>query len=372
MKLTKCKLGQLIELCDEKNIDEAYSVEYVKGISTQKYFIETKANMDGVSLKSYKIVRPGCFAYVPDTSRRGDKISLAYNDTNDVILVSSISNVFMVKSPKLIPNYLFMFFNRPEFDRYARYNSFGSAREPFNWEDMCDIDIELPDVKIQEKYVKIYLSMIKNRNVCEKSLEDLRITYEGYIEKIRNNTKPQSIINYLTERKQTNKDARIIFMKGVGMNGFIAPNQKRSKESLKKCNIFYKGDFIYAPSSIKNGVIVYNDLYEEAICTEEYIVFSINNEKELNPYYLLMWMKRKQLGRYIDFASCDSVRNRFYFDDLSIIEIPIPNIKIQEDIANVYRCYLNQIETTKRIDELIKDICPILIKGALEEANEEE
>ena len=136
-KLTKCKLGELIELCDEKNINEIYTVDFVKGISTQKYFIETKADMNGVSLKSYKVVRPGNFAYVPDTSRRGDKISIAYNNTDNVILVSSISNVFKVKSQHLLSEYLFMFFNRAEFDRYSRYNSFGSAREPFNWEDMC-------------------------------------------------------------------------------------------------------------------------------------------------------------------------------------------------------------------------------------------
>ena len=96
MKLNKCKLGQHIRLYSEKNVEEKLLLDSVKGISTQKEFISTKADMDGVSLKNYKIVKPHYFAYVPDTSRRGDKISLAYNDTDKSFLVSSISLVFYV------------------------------------------------------------------------------------------------------------------------------------------------------------------------------------------------------------------------------------------------------------------------------------
>ena len=180
MTFMRVRLGDYILQCDEKNTDELFSLEYVKGISTQKYFIETKANMDGVSLKGYKIVRPGCFAYVPDTSRRGDKISLAYNDTNKVILVSSISVVFKVINEKeLSSEYLFMYFNRPEFDRYSRYNSFGSARETFDWSEMCDIDIELPSIEIQQKYVSVYKSMVANQKAYEKGLDNLELVCDA-------------------------------------------------------------------------------------------------------------------------------------------------------------------------------------------------
>ena len=185
MALKKIKLGQYISLYEEKNSNEKYSVDYVKGISTQKHFIETKANMEGVPLNGYKVVPPGCFAYVPDTSRRGDKISLAFNDTNKPILVSSISVVFQVSSKDLSSMYLYMYFNRPEFDRYSRFNSFGSAREPFNWEDMCDIEMELPDLKTQEKFVNLYLAMLENQKAYERGLEDLKLVCDGYIEDLR-------------------------------------------------------------------------------------------------------------------------------------------------------------------------------------------
>ena len=147
MGLIKYKLGELIEQCDERNTHGLLSVNEVRGISTRKKFIETKANMNGVNVNSYKIVGTNQFAYVADTSRRGDKIAIAYKKLEGAILVSSIYTVFTVKKSNLLSSdFLFMYFNRPEFDRYSRFNSWGSARETFSWEDMCDMDIDLPPV----------------------------------------------------------------------------------------------------------------------------------------------------------------------------------------------------------------------------------
>jgi len=110
MELTKYKLGKLIEQCDNRNTDEEYTADDVRGISTGKEFIETKANMDGVSLTSYKIVKENEFAYVADTSRRGDKIAVAFNRNEGNILISSIYTVFYVSNPELLlSDYLFMF-----------------------------------------------------------------------------------------------------------------------------------------------------------------------------------------------------------------------------------------------------------------------
>ena len=370
MALRKIKLGKYIYQSDEKNSNLELSIEDVRGISTQKMFIDTKANMEGVPLNNYRIVRPNQFAYVPDTSRSGNKISLAFNNTSKSYLVSSISVVFYVDEKEINPEYLFMYFNRPEFDRYSRYNSFGSAREPFNWEDMCDIEIELPDIETQRKFVDVYLSMLENQKSYERGLEDLKLVCEAHFDEIRKSTKTEPIIQYLTERCETNKDGKESFMRGVGLEGFIDPNQERTSNSLKKCNVFYRGDFVYAPSSFKNGVISYNEYFDRAICTEEYVVFKINDEEKLNAHYLLMCLKRNQLGRFIDFSSCDSVRNRFYFKDLSIVEIPVPNIEIQKKIADIYKCYLERKEINEKLKTQIKDICPILIKGSIEEAKE--
>ena len=161
MALIKYKLGDLIEQSDERNTENKYTLDNVKGISIQKIFIETKANMEGVSLKPYKLVQPDDFAYVTVTSRNGEKITLAHNKTEDTYIVSSSYIVFRVKRKDLlISDYLFMYFNRSEFDRFSRFNSWGSARETFSWEDMCDMDVELPPIDIQQKYVDIYNAML--------------------------------------------------------------------------------------------------------------------------------------------------------------------------------------------------------------------
>lgn len=151
------RLGDLIELCDERNSEGKYGIDDVRGISTEKKIIETKANLDGVSLTSYKIVMPDEFVYVADTSRRGEKIALALNDTNSGFLISSIYTTFRSKDENiLLPEYLYLLLSRTEFDRYSRFNSWGSAREIFAYDDLCDVQIPVPPLEIQQKIVNLY------------------------------------------------------------------------------------------------------------------------------------------------------------------------------------------------------------------------
>ena len=144
------RLGELIIQCDERNSNNVLTLDALKGISTSKEFIESKANMEGVSLTSYKIVAPREFAYVADTSRRGDKIALAFNAEKEKVLISSIYTVFRSKDENvLLPEYLYLLFNRSEFDRYSRFNSWGSARETFDWAELCRVEIPLPSIETQ-------------------------------------------------------------------------------------------------------------------------------------------------------------------------------------------------------------------------------
>ena len=365
------KLGELLELSDERNSDNKYNLDNIKGISTEKKFIETKANMDGVSLSSYKVVNKDEFAYVADTSRRGDKIALAYNNEQPV-LISSIYTVFKVSRPDLLnSDYLYMYFNRPEFDRYSRFNSWGSAREVFSWEDFCDIDITLPELKTQEKYVEIYESLVENQKSYERGLDDLKLTCDATIEDIRRNNKPKSFFPYISERCEINKDVKFKNLVGVGGEGFIEPRGSRDEETFYKCNIFYPKDFVYNPSVIAKGAIAFNLFYTEPrICTEEYIVFYVNDESILNPEYLFMWLRKEETGRYFEFMNIDSVRNRVYFRDLEQVKIPIPDIEIQNSIANIHNAYEERKRINEKLKSQIKEICPILIKGSLEEAKE--
>lgn len=151
------EIGDFIEEINDRNHEEKFNVGCVRGLAVSKGMIETKANMDGVSIKSYKIVAPNNFAFVSDTSRRGDKMSLGLNQSEQTYLVSSISTVFnVVRTDKLLPGYLYLLFCRSEFDRYARFNSWGSARETFTWEDMKRVRIPLPPLSVQQAIVNIY------------------------------------------------------------------------------------------------------------------------------------------------------------------------------------------------------------------------
>ena len=170
----KLKIGEFIEQYDRRNIDDQLSLNSVKGISTEKSIIDTKADMNGVSLTSYKVVEPNTFVYVPDTSRRGDKMAIALNRGEESLLVSSIYTTFKSKdTSKLLPEYLFMFFDRPEFDRYSRFNSWGSAREVFTMDDMNDVRIPIPDISVQKEIVNIHKCYIERQRIAAQLKEQL-------------------------------------------------------------------------------------------------------------------------------------------------------------------------------------------------------
>ncbi len=173
-KCGKVKVGDYVESCDERNYDNHYTLNNLRGISIQKKFIDTKADMQGVSLSPYIIVKPDYFAFVPVTSRNGEKITLAINDTDDTYIVSSAYTVFRVKDKqKLLPDYLFMFFDRPEFDRYSRFNSWGSAREVFTMDDMNDVRIPIPDISVQKEIVNIHKCYIERQRIAAQLKEQL-------------------------------------------------------------------------------------------------------------------------------------------------------------------------------------------------------
>lgn len=172
----KLKIGEFIEQYDKRNSDNQLKISSIKGISTEKSFIDTKADMNGVSLTSYKVVETNTFVYVPDTSRRGDKMAIALNRDREPILVSSIYTTFKSKdTSKLLPEYLFMFFDRPEFDRYSRFNSWGSAREVFTMDDMNDVAIPIPDISVQREIVNIHKCYIERQRIAAQLKEKLNI-----------------------------------------------------------------------------------------------------------------------------------------------------------------------------------------------------
>jgi type I restriction enzyme S subunit len=171
----KVKIGDFIEVCDERNSEGIYTLKNLRGVSIEKKFIDTKADMACVSLVPYIVVKPDYFVFVPVTSRNGEKITLALNDSDDTYIVSSAYTVFRVKDTKeLLPEYLFMYFNRPEFDRYARFNSWGSAREVFTMDDMNEVKIPIPEIKVQQEIVNIHKCYIERQRIADALKEQIK------------------------------------------------------------------------------------------------------------------------------------------------------------------------------------------------------
>lgn len=370
MTLNKYKLGSLIESCDVRNIDDLLTLDDLKGISTSKEFIETKADMDGVSLSSYKIVNKGEFAYVADTSRRGEKIALAFNKSEKAYLISSIYTVFFVSRKDLIlPDYLFMYFNRPEFDRYARFNSWGSARETFTWEDMCDIDIELPDLPTQQKYVDIYKAMVENQQCYERGLEDLKLVCDGYIEDLRRKHPCEKIGGYIQQRNEKNKDKALDFVMGLSTQKEFREAQSRvNRDELGNYKIVNPYDIAFVPTTDTWKVLAFavNRFDKPLVVSPIYEVFSIDQTKLLSQY-LAIWLTRQEFDRYARYHSWGSARENFSFEDMQNVEIPVPEISVQQSIVDIYNAYIARKEINEKLKAQIKDICPILIKGSLEE-----
>lgn len=365
------RLGDYIEIIDIRNSDEKFNADNVRGISTSKVFIKTKANLEGVSLKNYKIVNLNEFAYVADTSRRGDKIGLAFADTEPCI-ISSIYTVFKVKDEKkLLSRYLMMFFKRAEFDRYARFNSWGSARETFTWEDMCDIQIEIPTIEIQEKYVEVYDSLLENIKVFENELSDLKLVCDGFIEDLMKKYKMQQINSFLEIRADTNHDNKfgIEDVKGVSNEKKIIPTKANaSNNDLSKFTIIRKNDFVYNP---RNGVAVGLNLDDnEYIISWNNTAFYIKDEYKdiLLPEYLFMFFCRTEWDRKVKYDSWGSSTEVYTFESLCETKIPVPSISIQSKIVDIYHSFNERKNFIETLKQKISNICPILIRGAVKEA----
>lgn len=372
MALTRYRLGDLLKQSDLRNRDNKFVLDDVRGISIAKEFIDTKANMDGVSLLPYKLVKPHEFAYVTVTSRNGNKITLAYNNSDETYIVSSSYIVFAVDKPNILkPEYLFMYFKRPEFDRFSRFNSWGSARETFSWEDMCDIEIELPPIEVQRKYVAIYEAMCENQRCYEAGLEDLKLACDLAIEEIKKQKKPWvSLQEIFEEVDSRNVDLQCSDAKGINKDKTFMPSAAKSGD-LKNYKLVEKGNFAF--SGMQTGRdecvrIALNKANETIAISPAYTVLKLK-DTSFSHDYIMMWFERAESDRFGWFLSDSSIRSNLDMDRFYEIKIPAPTTKIQESLGILHEELTKRKEINEKLKQQIRDLCPILIKGSLEEAS---
>ena len=365
------RLGDYIEQCDERNHNNQYSIETIKGISTNKLFIDTKANLDGVPLQSYKLVSPRYFAYVPDTSRRGDKVALAFNNSGGTYLISSIYCVFKVAKPiELVPEYLYLFFLRSEFDRYARYNSWGSAREVFSWENMCNILIPLPSVAEQQKVVNAWRAFREIKVQNEAKAAPLMQLCQSYIQELKHKYPMQEIGPYINESNERNWNGNFTANEVRGITtskGLIETKANLDGVSLDSYKLVKPKEIAFVPDTSRRGdkmSLGLNDSDKTYIVSSISSVFRVNEENIL-PNFLYLWFCRPEFDRYSRFNSWGSAREAFSFEDMKRCKVPLPPIEVQQAIVNIYKCANEAKLIAEEADRLSREVCPALLQHVI-------
>lgn len=265
-----------------------------------------------------------------------------------------------------------MFFNRSEFDRYSRFNSWGSARETFCWEDMCGIDIDLPPLLIQQKYVDVYNAMLANQKSYECGLEDLKLVCDAYIEDLRRKTPCEAIGAYIEEFNQRNEIGLMLdSVRGIATSKeFIDTKANMDGVALDNYKIVEPGMIAFIPDTSRRAdkmSLALNQSEEAYLVSSIATVIKTNNRKLLSKY-LYLYFCRTEFDRYARFCSWGSARETFCFEDMKDVSIPIPNLEIQKSIVGIHEAYITRKEINEKLKAQIKDICPILIKGSIEEA----
>ena len=360
MGLSKYKLGELITQRREK-YDGKDSLP-IRGVSKEG-FISPKQEDEDTSI--YTAFYFDDFVFNP---ARMELNSIAFNSFFQKAICSSLYEIFYVsRRDILLPEYLNLYIKRDEFARKCWFEAVGSARNYFRVSNLSEFYFELPDLPTQQKYLDIYKAMVANQQSYERGLEDLKLVCDGYIEDLRRKMPCEKIGPYIVERNQRNKGLCVKRVQGVNNSGLFGET-KADTNGLDFSNykIVKVGQFAYNPSRINLGSI---SLLrgDSCIVSPMYIVFEVINTEKLLPEYLALWLERKEFQRSTLFFAIGSVRDTFSFDLMQNVLIPIPDIKVQKEIAEVYAVYTKRKKINEQLKEQIKNICPILIKGSVEE-----
>ena len=349
------RLGDYIREVNVRNRD--LKVTRLLGLSIEKRFIPSIANTIGTDMAGYKVVREGQFAYVPVTSRNGEKITVALLEDCDEAIISQAYTVFeVVDCDKLLPQYLMMWFRRPEFDRYARFHSHGSAREVFDWDELCDVLLPVPDIERQREIVAEYKTLTKRIRLNEQMIAHLEATAQAlyrhtFIDNIdKQNLPPGWHLATLGEvctinpklALKTGNLAQYFDMDSLPIQGFFM-----DKVCIKEFNggmKFQNGDVLFARITpcLENGkAAIVADLNEDEIAfgSTEYIVLRGKLQKLTS---ILATLTRNEEFRAYAKSQMKGTDGRQRVDANALLgyEIAIPDIntlrEIEDDLSKLF------------------------------------
>lgn len=365
MALKKVKLGDLINVVDERN--NIGSRDFY-GININKEFMPTVADTTGLDETKYKVVRKNRFVYSGMQTGRDECIRISMYLQDKPIIVSPAYITFEVTAQDMVlPEYFFMLFLSKEKDRLGWFYSDSSIRSNLDWDRFCEIELSLPPIDVQKKYVDIYLAMLANQRSYEQGLDDLKLVCDAYIEDLRRKMPSEEIGKYLQECDQKNNDLSVTLTQGVDVNMQFIP-AKREATDKASTKIVYPGQFAFNKVVKSNGTKLPFAIRrgEACIVSGSYQVFEVKDKEKFLPEYLMLWMQRTETQRFCGYNGWGSTRDVFPFTELCKLKFPIPPIEVQKSIAELYKVYNQRKEINEKLKAQIKDICPILVKGSID------
>ena len=362
------RIGDYIQLVDIRNKNLAET--NLLGINITKNFMPSVANTSETDLSKYKIIQKGQFAYSAMQVGRDETIRIALYVEDKPAIISPAYLVIEVKDiNELLPEYIMMWFQRPESDRYGWFISDSSVRASLEWERLCEIQIPIPEIGEQRKFVALYNGLLTNQKTYEYSLADLQLICNTYIESLIKTERPKLLGEYIEQSDERNNDLQVTFLQGVSTNKVLIETKANTNGlSFHNYKVVRTGEFVYVADTSRRGdkIALAMNSSEPCIVSAIYTVFRVVKTSELLPEYLYLWFVRPEFDRYARFHSWGSARETFDWADICNVKLPIPNIKIQEAIVTIY----HTLETRKRINEqlknTIKPLCPVLMRGVIE------
>lgn len=329
------RLGDYIREVNVRNRE--LEVADLLGVSISKEFIPSIANTIGTDMSTYKIVIRGQFAYGPVTSRNGDKVSIALLNGFDEAIISQAYTVFeIIDHEQLLPEYLMMWFRRPEFDRYARFHSHGSAREVFDWEELCDVMLPIPSITRQREIVAEYETLTRRIRINEQMIQNLESTAQTLYRKMfvdgidKKKNEHLSNICYFQEGYVNPSqdvpdffDGDVKWIRAVDVNGTYIFNTTRlltrkGYESAGKSACLFEPDTIVIT---KSGTIGRLGIVADYMCGNRAVINIRPKKKEWLPLvFLFLLSKQKEF----DNMAVGSAQKNLYVPVLSAMQIEIP------------------------------------------------
>ena len=371
MALTKYSIGQLIELTSETNSDNLFGPDDVRGMTITKQIIPTKANVSTTDISKFLIIRPGEFVFNPRT--HGKHIGFGYNNTGKSFIISWNNIGFRIKKEMqhvISSTYLFLHFNREEWDREACYRSWGSSTEVFGWSALCEMELDLPPLSIQQKYVAVYKAMLANQQSYERGLEDLKLTFDALVDEIKHSSAKKLVGDLLVEIDNRNNSGKLSNVQGINIAKQFMPSVADiNGVNLEKYKVVNKGQFAYSGMQTGRDECIRIALYQSddpIIISPAYTVLQVK-DKSVLPKYIMIWFSRRESDRRGWFMSDASIRSNLDLNRFYETEVPIPDIKTQSAIVKIYDAYITRRGLCEKLKAQIKDICPTLICGSLED-----